>query len=76
MRGTVDIEARSETFRKSVLMHDVLGSAGLPMPPEMIEAKFLRLTEPEIGAWGSAALFDALASFESITDANDLADMF
>ena len=76
VRDTVEVRARGETFTKSVLMHDVLGSAGKPMPREMLEAKFLRLTEPEIGAKAAGALLATLGDMESVGDANELAALF
>ena len=56
-------------------MHDILGSAGMPMPKAMLEGKFLRLVAPEIGADRAAALLGALNGFASASSAKDIAEL-
>ena len=74
--NTVELHAGGRTYTKSALMSNILGSPGYPMPTEMIEDKFHRLTDPAIGHGRAELLLEALNKLTSITDANELAELF
>ena len=74
--NTVELRAGGRTYTKSVVMSRVLGSPGRPMPAGMIEDKFHRLADPAIGPGRAKRLLEALGDFRSISDANELADLF
>ena len=76
VRNTVELHARGRTFSKAALMYDVLGSPGYPMPEDMFEDKFHRLSDPAIGHERAEALLGALRGLASISNANDLAGLF
>ena len=72
----VEIVARGETFTRSIILHDVLGGPGDPMPIEMLDDKFLRQAVPMVGETRARELLTTLWNFESVTDANELAELF
>ena len=74
--NTVELRASDRTYTKSALMSDILGSPGCPMPTDMLEDKFHRLTDPAIGHRRAEVLLGALYDLTSIADANDLAELF
>ena len=76
VRNTVELRAGGRTYTKSALMGDILGSPGRPMPKATLEDKFHRLADPAIGHSRAASLMEALCGLTSISDANDLAEMF
>ena len=76
VRNTVELHARGRTYSKAALMYDVLGSPGYPMPEDMFEDKFHRLSDPAIGHERAESLLGALRGLASISNANDLAELF
>ena len=76
VRNTVELRARGRTYARSALMYDVLGSSGRPMPKAMLEDKFHRLTDPTLGHDRATTLLEALYGLTSVSNANDLAELF
>ena len=74
--NTVEVRAGGRTYTRSALMYNVLGSPGRPMPEEMLEEKFHRLTDPAIGPERAADLLEGLNQLQSVADANYLAELF
>ena len=74
--NAVELQAGGRTYTRSALMSDILGSPSRPMPTEMLEDKFHRLTGPATGHDRAEVLLEALYDLASITDANDLAELF
>ena len=74
--NTVELRVGGRTYTKSALMYDILGSPGRPMPKAMLDNKFHRLADPAIGNDRAGVLLEALYDLTSISNANDLAELF
>lgn len=75
MANTVEIHARGQVFRDSILMRDVPGSSGTPMTEAVFEGKFLSLVQPALGAERATDLYAALSDIDCLADVRSLVPM-